>query len=353
MLLISLLVCLGIATPAQAQRATAETFVNSAENRARNGDLDGAVADLTQAIGLDPKNADVYRYRALLRIAKSDLPAAIADLTQSIALNGRNADTYLYRGLAKNQLGDGAGAIADIEKAVSVDPKSDHARETLFIVHFDRAYKDTSLSPAQKRDHIARGLDATAAALRQKPASVEATIYRALFLRLQAAQETDPDKQKSLIKEASDLQERAQKLRQNSAPEPLPPARPHPFLDLPPPPPPPPPPPQASQPTTVPPPPSPSGPVRVGGDIEAPKKIKDVLPVYPPVAIAGRVQGQVIIEAVIDKRGHVSDTKILKSIPLLDKAAVDAVRQWEYTTTTLNGVPVAVIMTVTVTFALK
>ena len=344
----ALLAVLGATSPAWAQTPNAETYVNSAENRARNGDLDGAVADLTQAIALDPKNANNYRYRALLRIAKSDLPAAIGDLTQSIALNGRNAEAYLYRGLAKNQLGDGVGAIADVEKAVAVDPTLDRARETLFVLHFDRAYRDASLSPAQKRDHIARGLDATAAALRQKPTSVEATIYRALFLRMQAADETNPNTQKALLKEASDLQDRALALRQNPAPEPLPPARPHPFLDLPPPPPPPPAPPPP------PPPPAPvSAPVRVGGDIEAPKKIKDVPPVYPPVAVSARIQGQVILEAVIDERGHVSGLKVLKSIPLLDKAAIDAVRQWEYTTTTLNGVPVAVIMTVTVTFALK
>jgi periplasmic protein TonB len=61
----------------------------------------------------------------------------------------------------------------------------------------------------------------------------------------------------------------------------------------------------------------------------------------------------VIIEATIDPSGHVSDTRVLKSIPLLDQAAVDAVRQWEFTPTNLNGVPVPVVMTVTVNFSLQ
>ena len=61
----------------------------------------------------------------------------------------------------------------------------------------------------------------------------------------------------------------------------------------------------------------------------------------------------VIIEATIGPDGRVTDTKVLRSIPLLDQAAVDAVKQWTYTPTLLNGVPVPVIMTVTVNFTLK
>jgi len=65
------------------------------------------------------------------------------------------------------------------------------------------------------------------------------------------------------------------------------------------------------------------------------------------------VQGVVILEAVIDTNGDVADARILRSIPMLDQAAVDAVRQWRFTPTLLNGVPVQVIMTVTVNFTLN
>jgi protein TonB len=102
-----------------------------------------------------------------------------------------------------------------------------------------------------------------------------------------------------------------------------------------------------------PPPPPPSAPVRVGGNIKQPTKTKDVRPVYPPIAQSARVQGVVIIEATIGADGRVKEAKVLRSIPLLDQSALDAVRQWVFTPTLLNGVPVPVIMTVTVNFTLQ
>lgn len=104
----------------------------------------------------------------------------------------------------------------------------------------------------------------------------------------------------------------------------------------------------------VPPPqtPTPSEPVRPGGKVKQPERIVYVAPVYPAVAISARISGTVIIEAVIGTDGSVRDAKVLRSIPLLDAAALAAVRQWRYTPTTLNGVPVAVVMTVSVRFEL-
>ena len=93
--------------------------------------------------------------------------------------------------------------------------------------------------------------------------------------------------------------------------------------------------------------------VRVGGNVLQPRKTRNVQPVYPQIAQSARVQGRVIIEATIDRSGKVTETRVLRSIPLLDQAALDAVRQWEYEPTLLNGVPVPVIMTVTVNFALR
>ena len=101
-----------------------------------------------------------------------------------------------------------------------------------------------------------------------------------------------------------------------------------------------------------PPPPPPAAPVRVGGAIKPPVKTRDVAPQYPSIAQSARVQGVVIIEATIGPDGLVQDARVLRSIPLLDNAALDAVRQWEFSPTLLNGVPVPVIMTVTVNFTL-
>ena len=94
-------------------------------------------------------------------------------------------------------------------------------------------------------------------------------------------------------------------------------------------------------------------PVRVGGQIKAPTQTKKVQPAYPPEAQAAKVSGVVILEAVIGLDGKVVNATVLRSVPLLDQAAIDAVRQWEYTPTLLNNAPVPVIMTVTVTFTIQ
>jgi len=93
--------------------------------------------------------------------------------------------------------------------------------------------------------------------------------------------------------------------------------------------------------------------VRVGGQIKEPRKVKDIKPVYPDIAKQARVQGVVILECTISPQGRVTDVKVLRGIPLLDAAAQEAVKQWVYTPTLLNGVPVPVIMTVTVNFRLS
>jgi protein TonB len=92
--------------------------------------------------------------------------------------------------------------------------------------------------------------------------------------------------------------------------------------------------------------------VRVGGQIKPPTKIRNVQPIYPQIAQSARVQGIVVIEATIDPSGKVTEARVLRSIPLLDQAALDAVRKWEYEPTMLNGVAVPLIMTVTVNFTL-
>jgi protein TonB len=106
---------------------------------------------------------------------------------------------------------------------------------------------------------------------------------------------------------------------------------------------------------SVPPPPlqPPAAPIRLHSGIRAPEKIVHVAPTYPALARASRVQGVVIIEAIIDSRGNVESARVLRSIALLDQAALDAVHQWKFTPTLLNGVAVPIIMTITVNFTLS
>ena len=100
-----------------------------------------------------------------------------------------------------------------------------------------------------------------------------------------------------------------------------------------------------------PPPPLAQTPVRLHSGIRAPQRILNVTPTYPAIARNARVQGVVIIEATIDEHGNVIRAQVLRSIPLLDDAALTAVRQWKFTPTLLNGVAVPIVMTVTVNFA--
>jgi TonB family protein len=92
--------------------------------------------------------------------------------------------------------------------------------------------------------------------------------------------------------------------------------------------------------------------VHVGTGIKAPQKTKDVTPVDPPMAVASRVQGIVVLEATIGTDGKVRQVTVLSGEPLLQQAAIDAVDAWEFTPTLIDGVPVPVIMAMTVNFTL-
>ena len=98
---------------------------------------------------------------------------------------------------------------------------------------------------------------------------------------------------------------------------------------------------------------SPTSPIRLHSGMAAPRKIRDLVPTYPAMARRARVQGVVILEAVIDVSGRVESARVLRSIPLLDDAALEAVRQWHFEPARLNGQPVPVVMTVTVNFSLQ
>jgi periplasmic protein TonB len=102
----------------------------------------------------------------------------------------------------------------------------------------------------------------------------------------------------------------------------------------------------------APPPPPPARPLRAGVEIREPRRIKNVDPIYPEVAVMSHLQGIVVLDCTIDAHGRVSGVRVLKGVPMLDDAAVAAVRQWAYTPTLLAGVPVPVVLAVTVSFRL-
>jgi len=93
--------------------------------------------------------------------------------------------------------------------------------------------------------------------------------------------------------------------------------------------------------------------LRVGTQVSEPKKIKDFKPIYPEVAKANGVQGVVILQVLVDVDGRVIDAAVLRGHPLLNQAALDAVNEWEFTPTLLNGQPVQIQMSVTINFTLS
>ena len=198
----------------------------------------------------------------------------------------------------------------------SADPMGHY---TLGALYWERAYRDKSLSEVDERRYVTMGLDAMDQALLLRPKYMEALVYKNLLLRQQATLERDPGKQQALLAQAEVLRSEAMQLRSAQTS----------WGEIPP------------------------NAARVGGTIKAPAKIKDVRPVYPPVAQSARVQGVVIVEILVGEDGHVQAGRVLRSIPLLDQAALDAVRQWEFAPTLLNGSAVPVVMTVTVNFVLS
>jgi periplasmic protein TonB len=104
----------------------------------------------------------------------------------------------------------------------------------------------------------------------------------------------------------------------------------------------------------LPPPPKATAPVRIkqGGNVTAASIITQTRPVYPALARQARIQGNVVLHAIIDKDGNVAQLEVVSGHPLLVQAALDAVKQWRYKPTLLNGDPVEVDTTITVTFTM-
>jgi TonB family protein len=226
------------------------------------------------------------------------------------------------------------------------DPLSPATYHRQALEYWEKAYKDLSLTPDARLEVVKKGIASEDRALELNPDYVEALVYKNILLRMQADLTVDSTEQARLIEEANLLRDRAMALRKSGVKDPVPSGA------MPPPPP--------------PPPPGPAimtadyrqvlemyKPARIGGEFKAPMKTKDAKPVYPPEAQAARIQGVVIIEAIIDPNGQVAAARVLRSIPGLDEAAVAAVQQWEFTPTLINGQPSAVIMTLTVNFMLQ
>ncbi len=98
---------------------------------------------------------------------------------------------------------------------------------------------------------------------------------------------------------------------------------------------------------------APAAPLPIGGDVKAARLISSVPPVYPSLARAQHIEGQVLVDALVDVNGRVSSMKVVSGPVLLHQAAMDALRQWKYQAATLDGKAVPMHLTVTVQFRLQ
>jgi len=295
---------------------------------------------LRTATADDPSKVQNWIELAKLQEARGATAEAEATFQSAIAVTGGNRQVLASMAGFFTRLGQFDKAVRALEDAAAQNPSDPTGHQLVATYYWEKAQKDASLTPLDKLFYIDAGIAATDRALAQRPDYVEALTYKNILLRMKGNLETDAVRRQQLFAEADILRGRAMELaRQRTGSS------------------------AASDPSAPPPPPPPPPPqdyevdgqqaVRIGGNIATPAKLRDVRPVYPQDAQDARVSGMVIIEALVDTQGAVRSTRVLRSIPLLDQAALDAVEQWKFTPTLLNGVPVPVVMTVTVNFTLQ
>ena len=98
--------------------------------------------------------------------------------------------------------------------------------------------------------------------------------------------------------------------------------------------------------------PQPEGPVKVGGNVKAPRLINSMAPIYPPSARSSAVQGDVVVDTTIDKTGRVVKMHVVSGPVMLRESALDSLKRWKYEPSSLNGEPVEVQMQITIKFRL-
>jgi TonB family protein len=226
--------------------------------------------------------------------------------------------------------------IAALEKAAALNPADSKGYLAVAARYEQRLRERSTLPEAEQWTCVLLGIQATDRALAVEGDSVDALIFKGILLRRQAMLEQDPAQRQVLIAQADALRTRALEARRTQSrradmvvagPAPAPcPAR-GPIDGV--------------------------APLRVGGSVKTPTKVRDVRPVYPPEAQANRVQGIVIIEVVVTARGEVVDPCVLRTVPGLESAALDAVSQWRFDPVIFDGRPWPIVMTVTVNFTLQ
>jgi protein TonB len=324
-------------------RTATESAVSAGQSHAQPRDPRPGVArpassrerQLVAAMTADPGNVANWLEVAKLQEARDAAADAESSYKSALAATGGAREVRVALAEFFFRIGQLDKSVAELERAAADNPGDPEGYQRVASYYFDLARKDPVLPPAKKLAYVDAGIAAADRALALKADYVEALTYKNILLRLKATLETDAARRDGLIAEADTLRNRAMDLMKarGGAGAGVGTAGP-----------PPPPPPEFDQVDG-------QAPLRVGGNIKVPTKITDVRPVYPRDALDAGVSGLVILEVLIDGQGTVRSTRVLRSIPMLDQAAAEAVKGWRFTPTLLNGAPVPVLMTVTVNFS--
>jgi TonB family protein len=306
-----------------------------------------AVALFKQACGGGTMRACFAMASLLERLGKVDEAEKI--LKQIYDANPKDANACgALAGIYNKPLWGGKSkfvqAIETLQRCAAIDVSDPQGFYKVAVLFWDEAYRDPLLNDKQKDEYADKGLESVDKALAIKPDYVEALVYKGLLLRVKAQVTNDLRLRQQYLDQAQTLARQAQELKKEQLRRacdggdtvsctkldlPYASGQGAPKIEA-----------------------SLSAAARVGGGIKEPRKLKDVPPVYPDIAKKARVQGDVILECTISPQGQVTDVKVVQGIPLLNASAKDAVLQWVYAPTLVNGVPVPLIMTVTVGFHL-
>lgn len=269
--------------------------------------------------------------------------AATSGRQQPIDKPQTSADLHALAGRYR-QSGDLERAVETLERAAALEPSNPSALLVIATYHFEQS-KNPRVSTADRHASLEQSVTAADRALAVDPDFFDALVHKSLALRELAARDANLGRREALIAEADALRARAATARHDAASSR--PSNPTSGVSAPAPPPPP--------------------PVPGAGDIQwvygrtshtakgnaaTLEKVKDVRPVYPPMAITYGVHGNVVIEATVNKRGEVVDARVIDSVPMLNQSTIDAVKQWRFDPATVVPSGDRVVLTVTATFTL-
>jgi TonB family protein len=266
----------------------------------------------------------------LARLQESRGAFAEAEATLRRSAEASPTETARWQALAGlyNRVGQFERAVETLQAAADRDPSNAPLHHLIATFYFMKL-SDSALRRHDRMSFIARGLAAEDRALAADPDFPEAIVYKSLLLRAAAQVESDAVRRGALIQQADDVRSRAATSGSTAT------ATASEWESV------------TAYPAPPPPPPVPGA-----GDIEwvygetsfaaaagmsTPKKVKDVRPVYPPMVMRLGIQGRVVVEAAIDRRGEVVATRVVEAIPWLTQPTIHAVRQWRFDPATIPG----------------